>query len=391
MEVKNHQWSLAALTIVGIIFRSEIAILLAAHTVVAYYTKRIPLKSIITSGLTGVLIGLGLTVSIDSFFWQRFPLWPELVGFVYNVVNGQAASWGTSPFHFYFTSALPRLLYNPLTYMICIPFALSEPLRRRSLYILIPNLIFVGIYSLQPHKEWRFIVYSIPPFTAVAAQGADWVWNRRGKSQVYRLLSLILAISTLGAFASSLLASVISSLNYPGADAINLLHSHVDGSQDVVRVHMDTLSCMTGITRFLQMPSSSDGIPHQLNRSSLWIYDKTDKESELLHPLFWDNFDYSLSERPGKTIGAWENIDIVKGYSGIGIVRPGEELSWPPPASAGKCHKMRGEGPWAVFGREMGPMFREVAAFARKYITRGWWIQVKMEPKIHILKRAPLL
>ena len=373
----------------GIVFRSEIAILLGTHTIWATYWRRLPIKSTITSGFMGVVAGLALTITVDSFFWQRFPMWPELVGFIYNVMNGQAANWGTSPFHFYFTSALPRLLYNPVTYILCIPLAVVGPLRSKSLSILIPNILFIAVYSLQPHKEWRFIVYSIPPITAVAAQGANWIWIRRQKSLLYRLLSIVLILSTLGAIASSLLASIISSLNYPGAAALKRLHERVDGSQPTVHVHMDTLSCMTGITRFLQIPpvDNLDG----LNNNTLWLYDKTESEEKLLHPAFWDKFNYALAERPEKAIGAWEILETVDGYAGIGIVKPNEELRWPLPAHSDSNTKGRREGPWETLGRRTGLIFRYIAGLARKYVTRGWWVQVKMEPKVHILKRASML
>ena len=37
---------------------------------------------------------LALTVAVDSFFWQRWPLWPELYGVFFNVVQGKSAEWG---------------------------------------------------------------------------------------------------------------------------------------------------------------------------------------------------------------------------------------------------------------------------------------------------------
>ena len=90
-------------------------------------------KEIIPAGLAGAIVGLGATISVDSLLWQKFPLWPEFVGFYYNTVLGKASEWGTSPLHFYFLSALPRLLLNPMIYLVCIPIALrSKPCRRRA-------------------------------------------------------------------------------------------------------------------------------------------------------------------------------------------------------------------------------------------------------------------
>ncbi|KAL8675783.1 MAG: hypothetical protein Q9224_007383, partial [Gallowayella concinna] len=258
------QTSLAIITATGVIFRSELALLVIPHTLSILITRRLNIARTITAGLAGIAIGLGITVPIDSLFWQRFPLWPELSAFSYNILHSQSSNWGTSPWHFYFTSALPRLLFNPLTYLLCIPLAASQPASRRYIAdLVLPNIIFVALYSLQPHKEWRFIIYIIPPFLTAAALGANWIWTRRSKSMLYRILSLALAASVLGSFAASAFMLAVSRLNYPGAEALNRLHvlvpehfsqeHHPVGRRErIVNVHMDTLSCMTGITRFHQ-------------------------------------------------------------------------------------------------------------------------------------------
>jgi alpha-1,6-mannosyltransferase len=44
---------------------------------------------------------------------------------------------------------------------------------RRLARMWLPLLSFVLLYSLLPHKEWRFIVYIVPLLTAFAAIQAD--------------------------------------------------------------------------------------------------------------------------------------------------------------------------------------------------------------------------
>ncbi len=369
-------------TIAGVVFRSELAILLATQTAWLLYRKRGSLREVVLAGVGGALLGLMLTVPIDSLFWLKFPLWPELAGFYYNAIEGNASEWGTNPWHFYFTNALPRLMMNPLTWQVCIPLAVSlRATRKASIEILIPLVAFLGIYSVQPHKEWRFIVYTIPGFTAVAAIGASWIWTRRSKTLVYRFLSLTLVASTVASFAVSAGMLAISRLNYPGAEALSRVHELGQGSR-IVSVHMDTLSCTTGITRFLekQPPQSI-----MSNQGSLWIYDKTEDPQTLLRPAFWDRFDYALAEKPEKVIGRWEIVDVVDGFAGIRILKPEEGIEDLTRRS------LTAESVWTTFNtnpyhslRRLWDMF---ALLMRKHITRGWWVGAKMEPKIRILRK----
>ncbi len=176
----------------------------------------------------------------------------------------------------------------------------------------------------------------------------------------------------------------VSSFNYPGAEALERLHRihHTQSGEqkEVVRVHMDTLTCMTGVTRFLQLraPNKLGGRDDEKGNaggSTMWIYDKTEDPDRLLHPAFWDQFDYALTERVETVIGNWEIVGTADGYTGIQLARPGEDgsLILKPGAAT--------EGLW---WQQLG---RVVEAFCRSFLTRGWWLRVKMEPKVRILRK----
>lgn len=51
--------------------------------------------------------------------------------------------------------------------MLSLPYALY--IDRRSHIIFISATIYVALYSLLPHKELRFIIYTVPLFNLVAA------------------------------------------------------------------------------------------------------------------------------------------------------------------------------------------------------------------------------
>lgn len=360
---KRRRLALYLLTIAGVIFRSEVAILLTAETAYLLFQQRISLtKEIIPAGVAGAVIGLAATVGVDSFFWQAFPLWPEWTGFYYNTILGKSAEWGTSPFHFYFLNALPRLLLNPTAYLVCIPMALNVT---PSVDILIPHVAFVALYSILPHKEWRFIIYSVPAFTAVAAGGAGWIWTRRDKSKRYRFLSIGLVISALASFAISLSLLYISSLNYPGGEALRRLHEIAPSDQRLpVRVHLDNLACQTGVTRFQQIQPE-------------WEYDKTENQTLLLDPMFWQQFDYVLTESPERLIGSWQPLKEISSFAGISL-RPadGDEVL-PVPAAFGGT------------GKQLQQMYEKFALLARQKFTKGYWPAIKMAPRLYILQKEP--
>ena len=365
-DAKVHQrLSLYFLTIAGVVFRSEIAVLVAAETLFLLLARQASLlETIIPAGTAGLIMGLLISVPIDSFFWQEYPMWSELSGFYYNTVLGKSSDWGVSPWHFYFSSALPRLLLNPFTYALMFAAVASPATRARALAVLAPCLGFVAAYSLLPHKEWRFIVYAVPPLTAVAGVGASWVWARRAKTALYRVLSLALVGSALASLAASAALLAVSRLNYPGGAAVVRLREIAAAEPASVRVFADNLVCQTGLTRFLEARGQT--VPG--TRAPKWVFDKTENQTALLDPLFWHNFDYVLAEHPERIIGAWEVVDVVNGFAGIEIVGPGSEDVV---ESADNGHEL----------------LKRVETLSKKYVTKGWWVRVRMDQKVNILKR----
>lgn len=376
-RARQTRVALFLLTSCGIIFRSELAILLAVHVVVLVLVRRTSVQDvIIPAGALAFIIALTVTVAIDSFFWQSFPLWPELVAFKFNTIDGKASEWGESPWYFYFVNSLPRLLLNPLSFLLGIPIALYIPATRKiSLEILAPLVSFVAIYSLLPHKEWRFIIYTIPGFTGVASTGAAWIWTRRSKSLIYRLLAMLLMGSVLASFVASCGLLALSTLNYPGAEALHRLHHITHNESSSVTVHLDNLSCQTGVTRFLQKPTPSTELGTK--SEAVWIYDKTEDPALLMDPLFWQQFDYVLTETPERAMGNWDIVEVVKGYAGIAITKDVDSHI---------------EQPFQPFARtSMGitanSISQKAVQFIRTRITRSHWPRLKMEPKIMILKK----
>jgi alpha-1,6-mannosyltransferase len=388
-DAKQCTLALALLTTAGVVFRSELALLVGTQTLFLLGTRRISLPNAITAGLVGLTNGLLLTICIDGYFWQQFPLWPEFEAFRFNVLAGQSSEWGTEPWSFYFFNALPRLLFNPLSYLLAIPVALRQSATRlTALALLVPALAFVALYSFQPHKEWRFIVYIIPSLTTVAALGAGYLWTHRERSSFARWATRVLALSTLAVFClSNLVLLPASAANYPGGQALDALHaqhtlkdSHAH-SDPVINVYLGNLACQTGVTRFLQNPPSSG-----------WVYDKTEDESTKSTAGFWDRFDYVVFEassdanfmdsdevRLRRTLpdSAWEVVSVVDAFAGISVLRPGV------PATGTAERRIIG----AVAGASGFEIFEALRGYVRP-LLRGWWVEPRMEPRVQVLRRV---
>ncbi|KAI2795003.1 hypothetical protein POX_a01606 [Penicillium oxalicum] len=383
---KGVKLPLLLLTLAGIIFRAEIALLLAFTTLslLVKHGKGV-LPDVVGAGLVGLSGGLLSTVGIDTIFWKGL-VWPEFNAFLFNVVEGQSSAWGTEPFWFYFLNAVPRLLLNPLVYLIAIPVALRNPaLRQPILPLLVPSVLFMALYSAQPHKEWRFIIYVIPVLTATAALGASYLWRRRHRSIFSRVASQMLILSTLASFLlSNLVLLPASAANYPGAHALHALHKyHDEHSSSTVgaSVYLGNLACQTGVTRFLQRPGAMG-----------WVYDKTEDEDTKSRADFWEPFDYIVVEasvdstvqdadetqlRHALPSSHWQVADVIEGFSGISILKPGV------PATGQVEQRIMS----TMGGEAIYDLYARVRDLMRKLVLRGWWVELKMQPRIKVLKR----
>ena len=176
------QVALSLLTIGTVIFRCDLMLLLGSLGLMWLFQRQISITSALKVGIATMFFALILTLPLDSLLWER-PVWPEGEVFYFNAILGKSKEWGSSPWHWYFTSALPKamlltILLVPLSTFRIVEaiVAIEQRLRRpksvnynelpKSGYVwvdsqwlqfIFPVFGFVGLYSFLAHKEIRFM------------------------------------------------------------------------------------------------------------------------------------------------------------------------------------------------------------------------------------------
>ncbi|XP_071546925.1 dol-P-Man:Man(7)GlcNAc(2)-PP-Dol alpha-1,6-mannosyltransferase [Panulirus ornatus] len=238
------------------IFRSELCLLLGPMLLADLVKRRLQIIPFLRTAIPAGLLCLGMTITIDSLFWGRL-LWPEGEVFWFNTYKNQSSSWGTSPFLWYWYSALPRALGSSL---LLVPLGVA--LDKRLQVLVAPALLFVAVYSFLPHKELRFIIYVFPILNVAAARACHFFWGGREKSGTRQLLALGCALHLLVNVAFTSLLLTISASNYPGGAALYKLHQILPKDANV-NVHIDNYAAQTGVSRFIQLHDN-------------WRYNKTE-------------------------------------------------------------------------------------------------------------------
>ncbi|KAH7352028.1 hypothetical protein KP509_19G025700 [Ceratopteris richardii] len=288
----KRQMTLSFLVFAATVFRCDVILLLGPVGLSFLLRKEIEIISSIKWCSVVLVLSIGLTVLVDSVLWERL-LWPEAEVFWFNSVLNRSSEWGVAPFHWYFTSALPRAMLA--AYPLCF---LGLILDKRIAQYVFPVLLFVVLYSKLAHKELRFIFFALPLLNLSSASALTRIYNNRKKPTwkllfIGSVLMLIVSAIIVG------ILSIASYANYPGGKGLAILHEKDNLSAGAPRtVHIDVLPAMTGVSRFCE-------------NNSPWSYSK--KEGMTSEDLQKSNFTYLLSAQPH--IDGFNCLMVINGFS----------------------------------------------------------------------------
>ncbi|KAI8918498.1 alpha-1,6-mannosyltransferase subunit [Powellomyces hirtus] len=282
------------------VFRCDV-ILLAAPILLAEVAGATNVTStffaLVWHALKVALPCIALTLAVDSWFWKQPLYWPELRVLLFNTVDNGSVAYGVEPPYAYVLRYLPKI--TPLGVPLALYAYYSVPATRR---YLIPVSAFVGLYSLLPHKEWRFIIYAVPIINAMSAVAAS-TMARNGHRHIVLLLKLALIMQCAVSFAMVF----VSARNYPGGEALARLDAYLADSPfpptHPIRAHIDVAAAISGASLFGQ--------------SSNVTYCKA--ENITTADEYWTaDYTHLLTATPDlHGTSRWKVIDVVYGLSGV--------------------------------------------------------------------------
>ncbi|KAF6215841.1 hypothetical protein GE061_000176 [Apolygus lucorum] len=286
-----------------IIFKFELIILFGLILMHEVFNHRISFKRLMYTLAPATAVFLAITVVVDSCIWQRFT-WPEGEAFLKGLLGKHHHS-GTSPFLWYWYSALPRALGLSVFF---VPF--GAYLERRMVPLFSICAAFIVICSFQQRKELRYIIYVFPIMNLIASCGCNILWNGRQKSLTKWALSIGAAAHMIGNVIITITLLSIAHKNYPGGSAIQNFHNAILPEQDV-HIYIDEVAIQSGVTRFTQT-------------NDQWTYNTTGNinletadVSEFTHLMIEARSKYSKNLKP--FFKSHDIIDTIEGFSHIHV------------------------------------------------------------------------
>lgn len=435
----------AAIAAAAVWLRCDVIVLAAPLMLWLVILRRLSLSWVVFWGLTLGAAALIVTLAVDSVLWSvdassaspalqalqatmlRFEafgrswVWPEGTVLSFNAIQNRSAEWGTEPWHWYFTSALPRTLVALLPFLFLgtvrwlanarsvadSDTGIASYLDPATDIFAVPSIAFVGLYSILPHKETRFLLPVLPLLLATAAHGLFKVTRSAAKllccarpgeavgpittavAWIPRIVVLAMCAVMTGIFVAT------SRLNYAGGHAFAAMHDAWQAG--ITKDSSAAFQSINSTDTLFTFPQGSAWSPGVLIDASapatlaLLVESLNQTDPALRHS--WRSSESLDLARHARVHQVWAHIDV--GAAMTGVTRFGEDA---PPACAVALASPdgRGQGPelqgamlrlYAMLATELPPNLRSalgmssLAASGRspRDGTCWWWRYSKQE------------
>jgi len=153
---------------------------------------KVPIMKCLFWGAGVSAVAVVLTIIVDSYFWD-FWVWPEYQVLHLNTVQNKSSEWGVSPWYWYFVIAIPKsvTIAFPLAFFAIFYKAKVSFIDWGVVELLAPAIIFVGLYSILPHKELRFIFPALTIFNLVGAIGMGKILRKNNNWKIVNNILLL--------------------------------------------------------------------------------------------------------------------------------------------------------------------------------------------------------
>ena len=228
--------------------------------------------------------------ALDAATWKDAPgaKWggwfhSAVVYLRFNLIEGKASGWGTSPWHYYL-----RFLFSSMPGAMAAVVVGGALALRRAPGVALLALAFAAVHMAVGHKELRFILPVLPVACALAGVGlsalSDWLERRRGVAPsteeappsrlAWRVAGVTLAVAAAGAVHQPFLTmgAVGSYLDRPASSAwddfgnVNRLLLVASRQKDLCGLRVDVAHmAWVGGSTYLHTKAQlfPAGVPHQ--------------------------------------------------------------------------------------------------------------------------------
>ncbi|KAJ1916432.1 hypothetical protein H4219_003797 [Mycoemilia scoparia] len=93
---KYYRLAVSLLVANVVILRFDAAALALPMIISIMCSGKIGAIELVTAGSIASAVCIGITIAVDSYYWRKFPMWPEWEAFVFNIVENKSSEWGAT-------------------------------------------------------------------------------------------------------------------------------------------------------------------------------------------------------------------------------------------------------------------------------------------------------